>query len=301
MNLSHPEFISLAPFLGVSETYSLQAVPVRSSPIEVTKIFRPISSDATSHIRLPRCDAYFLMLYLDDAIHCDIRADGSLAPPRFCCRGSICVIDLRDGAAVALQTTLSSIAITMPKAFIAEVAELSPGLDGDALRCRRAELDPVVSNLGLVLLSLFERELSSSQAILRHLGIAICTHLLQDFPDPKSLKKDVVVTGHRVASMAKHFMRHNLSRQLSIADVAAITGLSVRQFSQTFKKATGLTANRWLLRARVEAAKELLSEHQLTFEEIAKVCGFAEQSHFAKVFAREVGVTPAVWRAKRVN
>ncbi|NLS07024.1 helix-turn-helix transcriptional regulator [Rhizobium sp. P32RR-XVIII] len=301
MNLDYPDFISLVPFFGVPEGCSLRAVPLKSSPIEVTKIYRTAGPGELPRITLPSCDAYLVMLYLDDTVHCDIKADGSLGPPRFCGRGSICLVDLCEGgASVSLQRTLSSIAITLPKSLIAEVAALSSGLVGKELRCRRAERDPVISNLGTVLLSLFERKSASSEAILGHLGIAVSAHLLQDCLDVRANKSDAVLSHHRQA-VAKEFIRENLARELSVSDIAAVTGLSANHFSQAFRRVTGLTPHQWLVRARVDAAKEFLSEHQLTLREIAKACGFVDQSHFTKVFAKEVGVTPAAWKNRRVN
>jgi len=55
------------------------------------------------------------------------------------------------------------------------------------------------------------------------------------------------------------------------------------------------------MHARVDAAKDLLSERQLSLKEIAKVCGFVDQSHFTKVFSREVGNTPAQWRGRQLH
>lgn len=47
---------------------------------------------------------------------------------------------------------------------------------------------------------------------------------------------------------------------------------------------------------RCELAKELLRSSPLSLAEIALACGFADQSHFTRAFARLVGMTPGAWR-----
>lgn len=46
----------------------------------------------------------------------------------------------------------------------------------------------------------------------------------------------------------------------------------------------------------VRRAKAVLNDRSLTFSDIALICGFADQSHFTRVFRREIGVSPGRWR-----
>ncbi len=62
---------------------------------------------------------------------------------------------------------------------------------------------------------------------------------------------------------------------------------------------TGLTLEALLRRVRVRAACDLLDNTDAPVSEIAQTCGFSDASHFARVFAREVGATPGEYRAKR--
>ncbi|WP_346731005.1 AraC family transcriptional regulator [Bradyrhizobium sp. 132] len=52
----------------------------------------------------------------------------------------------------------------------------------------------------------------------------------------------------------------------------------------------------WLLRHRVEAAKQLMTVRGLPLSKIAISAGFANQSHFTRVFSAAVGVSPGAWR-----
>ena len=67
-------------------------------------------------------------------------------------------------------------------------------------------------------------------------------------------------------------------------------------FAAQFKAATGMRPHEYLLRQRIERAKELLAGSQPPLAEIALEVGFKAQAHFTTVFARIVGETPNAWR-----
>ncbi|MBP2551774.1 AraC-like DNA-binding protein [Neorhizobium galegae] len=286
---------------GMPEAPFLEAMPLSSAPITVSKIVRTVTKDVEARVTIPRSDAYLVMVYLEDTIHSDVLSNGRLAPPRWCVKGSLCVVDLMEGACAVLHRDLVALAIYLPKALIQEVARASfPDGVARTLRCRRAEPDKVVSNLASVVLSLFERDPATIDPLLRHLSIAVCTHLLQDCLDVVTSKNATILQADREMA-AKGFMQENLGRELTVAEIAAVIGLSAAHFAQGFKNVTGLTPRQWITRARVGAAKTLLSEHELSIREIARACGFVDQSHLTKVFSREVGTTPARWRDRQLH
>jgi transcriptional regulator GlxA family with amidase domain len=57
-----------------------------------------------------------------------------------------------------------------------------------------------------------------------------------------------------------------------------------------------LPPHQWLLRQRVNTAKQLMGVRDLPLSEIAISAGFANQSHFTRVFSQIVGASPAAWR-----
>jgi len=97
----------------------------------------------------------------------------------------------------------------------------------------------------------------------------------------------------------KELMSESLSEEIPLSRLATECGLSVRHFARAFRHSTGVSPHRWLLKHRVDHARELLSDRALSLTDIALSCGFADQSHFTRVFTAMVGVSPGVWR--RVN
>jgi AraC-like DNA-binding protein len=83
---------------------------------------------------------------------------------------------------------------------------------------------------------------------------------------------------------------------MPLARLAAECGLSVRHFARAFRQSTGVPPHRWLLRRRVERAAELLGNRALPLADIAIACGFADQSHFTRVFTALMGASPNTWR-----
>jgi AraC family transcriptional regulator len=55
-----------------------------------------------------------------------------------------------------------------------------------------------------------------------------------------------------------------------------------------------------MLSLRVERAMTLLRRPDLSLSEIALACGFADQSHFGRVFTRHTGQSPGTWRRSSI-
>ncbi|HDS1694960.1 MULTISPECIES: AraC family transcriptional regulator [unclassified Pseudomonas] len=90
-------------------------------------------------------------------------------------------------------------------------------------------------------------------------------------------------------------IEHQDPAQLSLEVLAREAGLGRYQLIRAFRAATGFTPHAYLLNARVNRGRQLLSEG-LALAEVAYQLGFADQSHFQRVFKAHVGVTPGQYR-----
>jgi AraC family transcriptional regulator len=95
---------------------------------------------------------------------------------------------------------------------------------------------------------------------------------------------------------ARDFINVNLAHDPSIPEIAHECGLSSGYFARAFKRSTGVPPYKWLIKMRVERAKELLKDPRCELADIAQLCGFVDQSHFTRVFSRSEGYSPGRWR-----
>jgi AraC family transcriptional regulator len=92
---------------------------------------------------------------------------------------------------------------------------------------------------------------------------------------------------------------NDLCEDHSVAQIAALCGLSRSYFEKAFKASLGAPPHRWLVRQRVQRAAEMLEQTPDSIGLIALNCGFADQSHLTRVFRTIVGFSPAAWRRQR--
>ena len=95
---------------------------------------------------------------------------------------------------------------------------------------------------------------------------------------------------------AQEMMRSRLDEAIPVAELARAVSLSPGHFVRAFKQTTGQPPHRWLIEQRIDKAKQLLIGTTLSLGEIALACGFADQSHFTRMFSRVTHSTPGAWR-----
>jgi len=97
---------------------------------------------------------------------------------------------------------------------------------------------------------------------------------------------------------AERYIWENYTRKLSLDEIAKASGLSAPYFSTIFKEEMGENLSSYLNRLRVERTVTLLMETGKPLNEIAKLCGFEDQSWFSKIFKSFTGISPGKFREK---
>jgi AraC family transcriptional regulator len=88
---------------------------------------------------------------------------------------------------------------------------------------------------------------------------------------------------------------------LTLIEMAQAVDLSPAYFSRMFHKSTGETPHQFVLRNRIERAKEMLGVAEVRVLDVAVACGFKTQQHFARVFRRVCGASPTDYRYQVVR
>ncbi|OMF38065.1 DNA-binding response regulator [Paenibacillus sp. FSL H8-0548] len=96
---------------------------------------------------------------------------------------------------------------------------------------------------------------------------------------------------------AKGYIERNLSKELSLEEVADMLGLNASYFSQLFKQMTGETFVHYRIKRRMELAKKLLAAGNHKITDVSYEVGYADHPHFTKTFKKFTGYTPSEYRA----
>lgn len=96
---------------------------------------------------------------------------------------------------------------------------------------------------------------------------------------------------------AQLWLQNHLNKQaISIENLAALFGMSPRNFTRRFRRATNMTPLQYLQQQRLIEAKELLQNSSLRISEIAYRVGYLDVSYFTKLFKQFSSVTPKQYR-----
>jgi AraC family transcriptional regulator len=94
----------------------------------------------------------------------------------------------------------------------------------------------------------------------------------------------------------KELVHAKMEEELTLIEMAQSVELSAAHFSRMFRKSTGETPHEFVLRQRVERAKDMLRDAEMRVLDVAVACGFKTQQHFARVFRRICGASPTEYR-----
>jgi transcriptional regulator GlxA family with amidase domain len=138
---------------------------------------------------------------------------------------------------------------------------------------------------------------AASTVFVDHVALAIGAHVAQHYGGMSTA--DRIPRGGLAPwqeRRAKEMLDANLEGEISLSLLALECGLSIRHFTRAFRQSTGVPPHRYLLKRRVQRAQTLLMNPSLSLLDVALACGFADQSHFTRVFTASVSLSPGAWR-----
>jgi len=162
--------------------------------------------------------------------------------------------------------------------------------------------DDVVRHLVAVLGPALRHPDTASVVFVGHVASALRTYLTRNRGGAQS------AVSFRPGSLptwkerrVKELMHLEIANKLSLERLALECGLSVRHFTRAFRLSTGVSPHRYLLGLRLEKARQLLMKPAIPLHEVANSCGFADQSHFTRVFSAVEKLSPGMWRRCHVS
>ena len=98
-------------------------------------------------------------------------------------------------------------------------------------------------------------------------------------------------------SAALQYAQNNLADSPSLKHLAAIANMSAYQLDRRMKLVFGLTTGQWLLKQRIDLARQRLRDTEQAIASIALDVGYGDQSAFTRQFRRTTGISPSEYRS----
>ncbi|WP_245456160.1 AraC family transcriptional regulator [Mesorhizobium sp. M2A.F.Ca.ET.043.05.1.1] len=210
---------------------------------------------------------------------------------------SVYVRDFSEHYKADLRGSFDFVLLEVTNAALARIADR----EGESSRVDLSrgvhDADPVLAGLLGALFSTSPQPSKPSALFIDQMSVAIGTHILQRYGagEPAPPGRRYALSSRRVATVVE-MIDSRLNGNISIDNLASACGLSSAVFTSAFRETTGKTPHQWLMKRRVEKSRGLLLNSNLSLVEIARSCGFTDQSHFTRIFARETGTPPGAWR-----
>lgn len=243
---------------------------------------------------------HVILLSLTDGCRGELITSSGIGVSGTQTRGNVCVLPSGLEHQAALEQNSEHLALYVDPLLIAKAAseaELSGNVEIVERYTRR---DNVISSVGMALLGELESEGLSGRLYAESLGNVLAVHLLRYYS--VSTPQPVAFTGGLSAKKLRdvtEFIDDNYNRDLKLAELAQVAGMSSFHFAREFKRTTGTTPHQYLIKLRVERAKALLARKDLPLIEVGLQTGFSHQSHFTRLFRRVTGTTPNAYRLAR--
>lgn len=103
---------------------------------------------------------------------------------------------------------------------------------------------------------------------------------------------------NRLRSMLSYIHNH-YKEKILLSQIAEAAGISEREASRCFQKNIGQSPMEYLIKYRLNQAKKLLAESNMTITEISYLCGFTDSAYFGKTFRKLYGMTPGSYRIQK--
>lgn len=169
--------------------------------------------------------------------------------------------------------------------------EMHVNLDRFSLPLQMQLRDEKIEHIALAIKAELEEQDRHDRVCAEGLGLVLAAQLLRG-GRAHSTRVPRGLT-HRQEQRVKDFIGQNLTKDFSLTELAAVTGISPSHFRVLFKQTVGLPVHKYVIKCRVEYAVELLSKGRVKLSDVALNSGFADQSHMSRCMRRVIGLTPA--------
>ena len=286
----------MAAYLGRDDGRAVSAQTLLNSRLAVTGLKCDAGlTDLSAPI--PAEKAFIVSVHLRDLPFHELRQRGAVVHTGYHPKGGVSVFDLESDPRFFFPSPFHCLHFYVRRATLDALADEQGARRIDTLSWPHGAIDETVSHLGSALLPALNNPENACRLFLDHVVLALNTHFAYAYGGMRSAAR--VARGGLAPwqeRRCKELMNSRIGEQISLRELAKECRLSISHFAAAFRQSTGESPHRWLVKRRVETAKEMLLSSELPLSAIALECGFADQSHLTRLFTVMVGAPPGGWR-----
>lgn len=212
-------------------------------------------------------------------------------------KGSVCVIPFGQSYSARMESESEHLAIFVDPTLVLRAAQDSGGSKSVEIVESCTPADAVINNVGMALLAELQSENVGGRLYAESLGNILAVHLLRHYSSSSNEPERILggLSGRKLRQVLD-FIGDNYSQDLSLGELSAVAGMSTFHFAREFKRTTGTTPHQFLIKFRIDRAKEMLADSELPLIDVGLQSGFSHQSHFTRLFRKLTGTTPLTYR-----
>ncbi|MEL6462236.1 MAG: AraC family transcriptional regulator [Cyanobacteria bacterium J06641_2] len=215
-------------------------------------------------------------------------------------KGDICITPAGIPGGYRAEGDDHFLQIQIEPQFLQQVARETGDVDESSLELipKFRERNPQVEQIIMMLYAeLNQKSGWGSKLYIESLSNALAVNLLRDYSVKKtSFDSHPGGLTESKLLLVTDYINDNIASEIKLLDLASVAGISQYHFSRLFKKSLGISPNQYVIKQRVEKAKSLLKNSELSVTDVAFSCGFNSHSHFGKYFRQFTGFTPKQYR-----
>jgi AraC family transcriptional regulator len=291
--------VRMAAYLGQDDGRAVSAQTLLNSGLVVTGL-RCDGGLTELSAPIPAEQAFIVSVHLRDLPFHELRLRGSVVHTGYHPKGGVNVFDLENDLRFFFPSPFHCLHFYVRRATLDALADEQGARRIDTLSWPHGAVDETVSHLGSALLPALNNPENSGRLSLDHVVLALNMHFAYAYGGmrcaARTARGGLAPWQER---RCKELMGSRIGEQISLRELAKECRLSISHFAAAFRRSTGESPHRWLMKRRVEIAKEMLLSSELPLSAIALDCGFADQSHLTRLFTVMVGAPPGNWRRAR--
>ncbi len=215
--------------------------------------------------------------------------------------GDVIVTPAGEAKALQHKEEAELVKLQVAPSFVAGISDdlVAGGSQGVELLDNFGTRDAYIEDLARRFVGELRADNLAGRLYAESLATGLAVHLLRNYS-----------TASRVANGSSHmlprfklqrvtdYINDNLHDDLTLATMSANLSMSPFHFAHAFRETTGMAPHRFVIQCRIDRAKTLLCETDLSIAEIAHQVGYSNQGNFSVVFHRLTGRTPRSYRSE---